>query len=132
MKPATLRVSLICIVISYFVLILILLKKRSISLKYTLLWLLAGVFMGIMVIWPQTLTIIIRFVGIEGNMNGLFVLAIGFVIAILMSLTSIVSKQSEKIKFLIQTIAMLEKRIRDLENKQYESECIDAEKTDSD
>jgi hypothetical protein len=51
-------------------------------------------------------------------MNGLFVLAIGFVMAILMSLTSIVSKQSERIRALVQVIAMLEKRIRELEERE--------------
>lgn len=116
MIPSTLRVSLICILIGYFIFILIFLKKKAISLKYTLLWLFAGFCMGIMVIWPQVLTWIIRLIGIESNMNGLFVLAIGFLMAILMSITSIVSRQSEKIKSLVQHIAMLEKRIRELEN----------------
>lgn len=116
MIPSRLRVSLICILICYFILILLFLKKRAISLKYTLLWLFAGVFLGVMVIWPQILTGINRIIGIESNMNGLFVMGIGFVVAILMSLTSIVSRQSEKIKSLVQTIGVLEKRIRDLEN----------------
>lgn len=116
MIPSTLRMSLICILVGYFIFILIFLKKKAISLKYTLLWLFAGFFMGIMVIWPQVLTWIIRIIGIESNMNGLFVLAIGFLMAILMSITSIVSRQSEKIKSLVQHIAMLEKRIRELEN----------------
>lgn len=121
MIPATLRISLIIIVICYFVFILYFLKKKAISLKYTLLWLVAGLFMGIMVIWPQSLTMIIRVIGIESNMNGLFVLSIGFLVAIAMSLTSIVSRQSEKIRSLVQTIAMLEKRVRELENEKTDS-----------
>lgn len=121
MIPSTLRISLIIIVICYFVFILYFLKKKAISLKYTLLWLVAGLFMGIMVIWPQSLTMIIRVIGIESNMNGLFVLSIGFLVAIAMSLTSIVSRQSEKIRSLVQTIAMLEKRVRELENEKTDS-----------
>ena len=115
MIPDKLRISLICALIIYFILILLLLKKREISLKYTLLWLLAGGLMGLLVIWPGILARIISFIGIESNMNGLFLLAIAFVIAILMSITSIVSKQSEKIRALTQEIALLEKRIRDME-----------------
>lgn len=115
MIPDKLRISLILVLIIYFVLILLLLKKREISLKYTLLWLFAGVCMGILVIWPESLTIIIGIIGIQGSMNGLFILAIAFVIAILMSITSIVSKQSEKIRSLTQTIAMLEKKVREQE-----------------
>ena len=73
--------------------------------------------MGILVIWPETLAKIISLIGIESNMNGLFILAIAVVIAILMSITSIVPKQSDKIRSLTQTIAMMEKRIRELEEK---------------
>ena len=115
MIPDKLRVSLILALILYFVLILLLLEKREISLKYTLLWLFAGVCMGILVIWPEMLTAITRIIGIESNMNGLFILAIAFVIVILMALTSIVTKQNEKIRSLTQTMGMMEKRIREQE-----------------
>lgn len=115
MIPDKLRLSLIVALVLYFVLILLLLKKREISLKYTLLWLFAGVCMGILVIWPELITIIIGMIGIESSMNGLFILAIAFVIIILMSLTSIVTKQNEKIRSLTQTIGMMEKRIREQE-----------------
>lgn len=117
MIPDKLRISLICGLIVYFILILLLLKKREISLKYTLLWLAAGMFMGILVIWPEILHMIISKIGIESNMNGLFILAIAFVMVILMSITSIVSKQSDKIRSLTQIIAMMEKRIRELEEE---------------
>lgn len=117
MIPDKLRISLICGLIVYFVLILFLLKKKDISLKYTLLWLAAGMFMGILVIWPEILHMIISKIGIESNMNGLFILAIAFVMVILMSITSIVSKQSDKIRSLTQIIAMMEKRIRELEEE---------------
>jgi hypothetical protein len=50
-------------------------------------------------------------------MNGLMVMGVAFIIMIIMSLTSIVSKQSSKIRNLIQYTSMLEKRIRDLEQK---------------
>ena len=93
------------------------LKKKSLALKYTVLWLAAGIVFGIMVIWPQTLVWFIHLLGITSNMNGLFILCIAFLMMILMSITSIVSKQSEKIKNLTQTISKMEKRLRELENK---------------
>lgn len=117
MIPVNLRIVLIIGVANYFVIILMFLKKKSLDLKYTLLWLAAGLVLGIMVIWPETLTIFIHMLGITGNMNGLFILCIVFLIMILMSITSIVSKQSEKIKNLTQTISKMEKRIRELEER---------------
>ena len=41
----------------------------------------------------------------------------GFAFVLLMAVTSIVSKQSEKIKELIQSTALLEKRVRELEDE---------------
>lgn len=117
MIPTNLRIVLVIAVISYFVIILMFLKKKSLALKYTLLWLAAGAVMGVMVIWPKSLTWFIHLLGITGNMNGLFILCIAFMVMILMSITSIVSKQADKIKNLTQTIARMEKRIRELEKE---------------
>lgn len=117
MIPVTLRITLSIAVVCYFVIILYYLKKRMLELKYTLLWLAAGVVMGIMIFFPEVLVRFVRMLGIESNMNGLYVLCIAFIIAILMALTSIVSRQALKIRTLIQEIGMMEKRIRDLENE---------------
>lgn len=115
MLPVNLRNTLIFAVGCYFILILLFLKRKALELKYTLLWLLAGVVMGIAIVFPAILIHITKFLGIESTMNGLYVLCIGFILIILMALTSIVSKQTVKIRTLIQENAILEKRIRDIE-----------------
>ena len=73
--------------------------------------------MGILVLFPRILTYFVKIVGIQTPMNGLFISILFFVIIILMSLTSIVSKQTEKIRKLTQQIAMYEWRIRKLEEE---------------
>lgn len=118
MIPSTLRITLIIAVICYFIIILYFLKNRALNLKYTLLWLLAGVVMGVLVIFPEMLERIIRIFGIQSNMNGLFIIAIGFMLMILMALTSIASRQNMKIRSLVQEIGILDKRIRELEDEQ--------------
>ncbi|MGN0278029.1 MAG: DUF2304 domain-containing protein [Lachnospiraceae bacterium] len=115
MIPSTLRIVLITAVICYFIIILYFLKQRALNLKYTLLWLLAGAVMGILVIIPELLTAIIHIFGIQDNMNGLFIFCIGFIIMILLSLTSIASRQNRKIRTLTQELAILDKRLRELE-----------------
>ena len=116
MLPINLRITLIIAVGCYFFLILLFLKKKSLELKYTLLWLLAGV-MGLAIVFPKFLIRFTKSLGIESAMNGLYVLCIGFILIILMALTSIVSKQTMKIRTLIQENAMLEKRIREMESE---------------
>lgn len=118
MIPSTLRIWLIVAVVFYFVIILYLLKNRALNLKYTLLWLLAGVVMGVLVVFPELLLRIIRLFGIQSNMNGLFLIIIGFMLMILMALTSIASRQNMKIRALVQEIGILDKRMRELENGQ--------------
>ena len=117
MLPINLRITLIIAVLCYFILILVFLKRKALELKYTLLWLLAGVVLGAFVLFPHLLVYLTKFLGIESTMNGLYVLCIGFIIIILMALTSIVSRQTRKIRELIQENAMLEKRIREVEEQ---------------
>lgn len=125
MIPSTLRITLIVAVICYFIMILYFLKQRALNLKYTLLWLLAGFVMGILVIVPELLTAIIHVFGIQDNMNGLFIFCIGFILMILLSLTSIVSRQNRKVRTLIQELAILDKRLRELEAAVEEKEGTD-------
>lgn len=115
MIPHNLQVVLSAAVICYFIIILYYLKKRILELKYTLIWLVAGVVMGIMVLFPDTLLWFRNLLGFESNMNALYVLCFAFIIMILMTLTSIVSRQTLKIRILIQENSMLEKRIHELE-----------------
>lgn len=122
MLSHTLQITLSVAVICYFIIILYYLKKKMLELRYTLLWLAAGTVMGVMVFFPEILVWFVRRLGIESNMNGLFVLCFMFIIVILMAITSIVSRQQMKIRILIQEISMMEKRIRELENGTVTSE----------
>lgn len=125
MIPVTLRIVLIIAVIIYFTIVLIFLKNKTLELRYTLLWLVAGVVLAILVAWPQLLSRCVALIGIQSNMNGLFVMAFAFVIMIMMSLTSIVSKQANKIKILIQEMAIMDRKIRELEK---DKELLESEK----
>ena len=131
MLPLRLTVTLLVGLFIYFFVILMLLKYKQISLKYTLLWLLSGFLMVILVNFPSVLASISHALGFQSNMNGLMVFGVAFIIMIIMSLTSIVSKQSSKIRNLVQYTAMLEKRIRDIEHiLKEDGNSIDNHETD--
>lgn len=115
MIAAKLRIFLLIAVCIYFVIVFELLKRKMLNLKYTLLWLASGFIMLMFVVFPKLLQFLSRLVGIYDPMNALFSIALFFIIVILMSLTAIVSKLNKKVKTLIQSIALLEKRVRDLE-----------------
>lgn len=104
----TLRIILGIGIIVYFAIVLMLLKEKKLTLKYTLMWLIAGLSMGVFVLFPLLLRRLTGLLGIASEMNGLFAICLAFIICILMALTSIVSTQNAKIRRLTQTIALLE------------------------
>ena len=118
MMTDKLRLLLIIAILLYFGIILNLLKDKALSLKYTLLWLISGVVLGLMVLFPGTLAYIIHRFGIYSEMNGLIFLCIGFLIIICIALTSIVTRQNRKIRVLTQEVAIMEKRLREVEKKE--------------
>lgn len=120
MLETKIRIILLIAVICYFVIIMIYLKNKTLNLKYSLLWLFAGLAMGLFVLFPHLLYWFSDLFGIYDPMNTLFAAGIGFLIAIVMSLTSIVSRQNRKIRTLIQELAILEKRVRELEGSKSE------------
>ena len=112
MISKTLQIGLFAAVVIYFFLLVFLLKKKRLLLKYSLLWLAAGIVMLVMVIFPKILDWISGVLGIYSPVNALFAIAFFCIIILLVSLTSIVSAQNEKIKRLIQREAILDEEIR--------------------
>ncbi len=118
----TLQLILVGVMILYFVLLITLLKKKRISLKYSLLWIFSGIVLLVLAVFPKLLNVAASLVGIYNPMNALFAVVIFCIILLLISLTSIVSGQSEKNKKIVQELGLLEKRLRDLEENKISEE----------
>ena len=116
MITSTLRFAMLGAIVLYFVLLVLLLKKKSLSLKYSLLWFFAGLVMLLLALWPGILVALTAALGIQLPVNALFAIMFFCIIIILVSITSIVSKLNSKVTCLSQEIALLEKRIRELES----------------
>lgn len=114
---SSLRIVLAIALLLYYICIFYFLKKKSLTLKYTLLWLFSGLVMVLVLIFPQALERILHAMGIVELTNGVFGLVCFALLIILLSITSIVSMLNEKLRKLVQQCAMYEKRIRDLERK---------------
>ena len=118
MITRTFQFAVLIAVFAYFLIILALLKKRRLNLRYTLLWLLSGGVMLVLAIFPSVLDVFSEVVGVYSPTNALFAIISLFLIMILISMTVIASNLNESIKRLIQYAAILEKRVRELEQKQ--------------
>ena len=111
-----LRIFSLLAILVYFV---FLLKKGTVMLKYTFMWLFAGMILTLFVIFPGLLFRLSALLGIETPSNALFTVCIGAIILIDMALTVIVSFQKKRLKMLAQSIALLEAEVAQLqENKE--------------
>lgn len=117
MMTTLFRIILLVCVLLYLAVILILMRKGRMSLKYSLTWFFSGVILLICAIFPQVIRFFTRLIGVYSEANAVFFIGVCFLILIVLSLTSIASGQSERIRTLVQTQAILEKRVRDLEKK---------------
>lgn len=113
-----LRIALVIGVLVYLIFITVMLKKKSLTLKYALLWIFSAFVMLVLAIFPKIIDSVAYLLGIQNAVNSIFLIFVFFILMILISLTSIVSTQHRKIKTLIQHMAILEKKIDDIIGKQ--------------
>ena len=112
----TLKLQLIVgvvLVLGLFV-ILYMVKKRSLDLKYALSWLLVICFVLVLDCFPKLLDKLSRLLGVFSPVNMIFFLGFCFSLVIIFTLTVIVSRMSERIRKLSQAVALNEQRLRRL------------------
>lgn len=112
-----LRIILLVLVLALLGLILTFLKRDKLSLKYALIWIFVALMLLVFALFPQLIEFLSNLCGIKTSSNFIFVLEAVFVLMLLISLSLIVSDQAKRILRLTQTVALLEKRIRELEEK---------------
>lgn len=111
-----LRIILIVSIIVFILMMISFIKKDNISVKYALVWLASAFVATIAVLIPNFLEIISGILGFELVSNMIFVIAILALFTISFSFTVIVSRQTKKIRLLIQEISLLKSKIEKLEN----------------
>ena len=117
-----LQIVLLVLVVIFLLAIIHLLRKGKLSLKYSLIWIFSSIILLIMIIFPQLSIQVSKWIGVEVPSNFIFMLEGIFVLVILILLTLIVSNQTSRFTRLTQAVAILERRIRDLEEKNAGSE----------
>lgn len=110
-----LKIFLYIAIIFFFISIFYLIKKKYLSLKYSLIWLFSGLVVFLIILFPEEFSFLMGQIGLITPANGLFAICIFLFMLMLLLLTSVISRINTKIKRLIQNIGILEKRIRDLE-----------------
>ena len=115
------RALLLVGVVVYLSVIIWLMKKQKLLVRYAIIWLFSDAVLGVFAVFPYIVLVLRDIIQIVTPSNLIFMIVIAFLLLVSLSLTSIVSGLSEKLKKLAQQNALLERRVRELEEKQKES-----------
>ncbi len=97
-------------------------RKRSLELKYALVWMLMLIALFIFDCAPTLLDVVSGLIGIYAPVNMIFFLGFCFSLLIIFSLTVALSRLSNSIRTLDQMVALNEKRLQDLEKQLAQTE----------
>lgn len=94
-----------------------LIRSRKLRERYALLWLATAGVILFFAAWRSGLHNLSNALGIAYPPNALFVLAMLFVLVLLLHFSTVISKLSDRSTTLTQRLALLEERLRELEDK---------------
>jgi hypothetical protein len=95
-----------------------LVRRKRLSERYAILWLIAGATLLLLAVWKGLLTSLSHDVGIYYPPSALFAVAIGLIIMILLHFSLVVSRLSDQNKILAQRLGLLQQRVEEEEYTQ--------------
>jgi hypothetical protein len=98
-----------------------LVRRKHLSERYAILWLLAAVTLFALAAWKGLLTSLSHDVGIDYPPSALFAVAIALIVVLLMYFSLVVSRLSDQNKILAQRLALLAQRIERAERSSAEA-----------
>lgn len=113
------RIQIIVAVIIVLALIVIvdMIRRKALELRYALAWLLVGISVLILDLFPGIMEWLSSFMGIELPINMLFFWGFCFSLVLIFGLTMSMSRMSIRIKNLAQELALYEKREEEKEKR---------------
>ncbi len=105
----------IALTLGLLVLVFELVRRKRLSERYAILWLLAAITLFVLAVWKGLLTSLAGDVGISYPPSLLFVVAIGLIAMILLHFSLAVSRLSDQNKVLAQRLGLLQQRIEQAE-----------------
>jgi hypothetical protein len=108
------RIQLVTILAAALLLLAVLelVRRRRLTERYALLWLLSAVVLLTFAIWGGALAQISHAIGVIYPPNALFFMAIGCILLLLLHFSAVVSRLSDQTETLAQRVALLEERLR--------------------
>jgi hypothetical protein len=113
------RIQIVSVAVTggLFILVFELVRRRRLMERYALLWLFATAVLLGLAIWRGLLEKISGAVGIAYAPSALFAVAFGFVLALLLHFSLVISRLADQNKVLAQKLGMLQERVATLETE---------------
>ena len=113
----SLRMGLTVASILVFVAIALLVSKKKLNIKYSIVWLVWALLLIFMAIFPETFYGISKLLGIELPVNAVFLIMIGLLYGLTLFVYIMISKHNEEIIKLTYEISVLKKELDELKKK---------------
>ena len=118
MTKVTLQRGLaIAVTLGLLLLVFELVRRKRLSERYAILWLLAATTLFVLAVWKGLLTSLSKDVGIAYPPSALFAVAIGLITMILLHFSLAVSRLSDQNKVLAQRLGLLQQRLEEAEQR---------------
>lgn len=112
----------IAVTLGLLLLVFELVRRKRLSERYAILWLLAAATLLVLAVWKGLLTSLAGDVGISYPPSALFAVAIGLIIMLLLHFSLAVSRLSDQNKILAQRLGLLQQRLERSEDRALERE----------
>jgi hypothetical protein len=115
MDNARIQIVAVALTGGLFFLVFELVRRRRLMERYALLWLFATAVLLGLAVWRGLLEVVASTVGIVYAPSALFAVAFGFVLALLLHFSLVISRLADQNKVLAQKLGMLQERVATLE-----------------
>jgi hypothetical protein len=107
----------IAVTLALLLLVFELVRRKRLSERYAILWLLAAATLFVLAVWKGLLTSLSHDVGIYYPPSALFAVAIGLIAMILLNFSLAVSRLSDQNKILAQRLSLVQQRLEESEGQ---------------
>ena len=112
-----LRMGLTIASVAVLIVVALLISKKRLNIKYSIVWLIWSLLLVFMSIFPETFYGISDLLGIELPVNAVFLIMIALLYALTLFVYIMISKHSEEIVKLTYQVALLKKELDELKKK---------------
>ena len=112
-----LRMGLTIASVAVLIVVALLISKKRLNIKYSIVWLIWSLLLVFMSIFPETFYGISDLLGIELPVNAVFLIIIALLYALTLFVYIMISKHNEEIVKLTYQVALLKKELDELKKK---------------